>query len=123
MRTDHKNLIYIDSETSKKVKRWKLFIQEFDFYIEHIPGKANVAADGFSRLIPLKEEQLHHLYEKFSILNSVCNEIASVLNGVLGHHGVERTVKTLMRKSKTVPMLPEDESSQGTHTHTPVHNR
>ena len=57
-----KKLIYIDNETSKKVKRWKLFIQEFDFYIEYIACKGNVAADGFSRLLPLKEKQLHHLW-------------------------------------------------------------
>ena len=26
LRTDHKNLIYIDTETSAKVKRWKLLV-------------------------------------------------------------------------------------------------
>ena len=100
LRTDHKNLIYIDSETSKKVKRWKLFIQEFDFYIEHIPGKENVAADGFSRLLPLPEEQLHHLFEEFSLTKAAYNAIMSVHNGVLGHHGVDRTMDKLIRKGE-----------------------
>ena len=37
------------------VKRWKLFIREFDFFIEHIPGKDNVAADGFWYCCHLKK--------------------------------------------------------------------
>ena len=100
LRTDHKNLIYIDNETSKKVKRWKLFIHEFEFYIKYIAGKENVAADGFSRLLPLKEEHLHHLYEEFSLTKAAFNAIMSVHNGVLGHHGVERTMEKLIWKGE-----------------------
>jgi hypothetical protein len=56
--TDHKNLIYIDSETSQKVKRWKLAIQQYDFDIQHIPGRLNQIADGFSRLQGIPEESI-----------------------------------------------------------------
>ena len=56
--TDHKNLIYIDSETSQKVKRWKLAIQQYDFDIQHIPGRLNQIADGFSRLQGIPEESV-----------------------------------------------------------------
>jgi hypothetical protein len=55
---DHRNLIYIDSETSQKVKRWKLAIQQYDFDIQHIPGRLNQIADGFSRLQGVPEETL-----------------------------------------------------------------
>ena len=51
LRTDHKNLLYIDKENSPKVKRWKLVVQEYDFFIEHISGIKNVVADGFSRIL------------------------------------------------------------------------
>jgi hypothetical protein len=61
--TDHKNLIYIDSETSQKVKRWKLAIQEYDFDIHHIPGRLNVIADAFSRLKDIPEELVHWMDE------------------------------------------------------------
>jgi hypothetical protein len=45
LRTDHKNLTYINFAGSAKVYRWKLSIQGFDFDIEHIPGKDNIVAD------------------------------------------------------------------------------
>jgi transposase InsO family protein len=38
----------------QKVQRWKLAIQGFDFDIEHIPGKQNIIADGFSRFCTKK---------------------------------------------------------------------
>ena len=51
LRTDHKNLLYINEDGSAKVRRWKLAIQEYNFDIEHIAGEEkNVAADAFSRL-------------------------------------------------------------------------
>ena len=50
LQTDHKNLIYINSDGSAKVKRWKLLLQEYNFDIEHIRGIHNVIADAFSRL-------------------------------------------------------------------------
>ena len=99
LRTDHKNLTYIDKETSAKVKRWKLMVQEYDFHIEHIVGKANIAADGFSRLLPLREEQLY-LHEEFAIPEREHQTIATAHNEVVGHHGVERTMAKLASNGK-----------------------
>ena len=39
LQTDHKNLTYINLESKQKVQRWKLAIQSFDFWIEHIAGE------------------------------------------------------------------------------------
>ena len=36
---------------SRKVLQWKLDIQHYDAIIEHVPGKANIPADIFSRQI------------------------------------------------------------------------
>jgi hypothetical protein len=52
LRTDHRNLIYLNAQASAKVTRWKLAIQEYDFLIEHIPGVDNIVADGMSRFCP-----------------------------------------------------------------------
>ena len=51
LRTDHKNLIYINDTMTEMVIRWKIAVQEYDFDVEHIPGVENDVADGLSRLI------------------------------------------------------------------------
>ena len=56
LRTDHKNLTFINTDFREKVKRWKLAIQHFDFDLEYIKGEENIEADGFSRLCPQPEK-------------------------------------------------------------------
>ncbi len=48
--TDHKNLTFLKTAQSAKVRRWQLALQEFDFKYKHIKGENNVVADAFSRL-------------------------------------------------------------------------
>ena len=48
--TDHENLIYLNTSPSNKVLRWKLAIQEYNFFYNYIKGELNVVADGLSRL-------------------------------------------------------------------------
>ncbi|CAI5741061.1 unnamed protein product [Peronospora destructor] len=47
--TDHKNLIY-PTETSLRVKRWKLLLAEYQLTMKYIKGEKNVGADSFSRM-------------------------------------------------------------------------
>jgi len=53
IRTDHRNLLYLNEAGSRKVLAWKLDIQQFNFDVEHIPGRNNEIADAFSRLCTL----------------------------------------------------------------------
>jgi hypothetical protein len=48
--TDHKNLTFLKTAKSAKVRRWQLALQEFDFEYIHIKGENSVVADAFSRL-------------------------------------------------------------------------
>ena len=56
LRTDHANLTYINNEGKQKVQRWKLALQEYDFYIEHIKGVDNIVADRLSRFCEYETE-------------------------------------------------------------------
>jgi hypothetical protein len=106
LRTDHKNLTYINLEGSKKVKNWKLALQEFDFNIEHVPGIDNPIADAFSRLCVLWEDDMTGAdqicainFEPETRIPEVYYRILSSLhNSVIGHFGVEKTI-TLLRKA------------------------
>ncbi len=49
-KTDHKNLTFLKTAQSAKVRRWQLALQEFDFKYIHIKGEDNVVAYAFSRL-------------------------------------------------------------------------
>ena len=94
LQTDHKNLVYMDTETDKKVVRWKMTIQEFDCDVEHIPGVNNIVADGFSRILPITEEMLTAMYD-LNIPVQYQDKIKKVHNSVSGHHGVQRTIDKL----------------------------
>ena len=62
LRTDHRNLIYMNKNASPKVYAWKMWIQKFDCTIEHMPGHLNVITDGGSRMAaPLKLNNLSSL--------------------------------------------------------------
>ena len=67
IRTDHKNLVYLHrmADTSKMLLGWKLLLQDYDFDIIHIPGKANAPSDCLSRLFDVnavedEEEEEHN---------------------------------------------------------------
>ncbi|GKT15287.1 gag-pol polyprotein [Aduncisulcus paluster] len=50
LKTDHRNLVYVQKTPNAKTTRWRLRLEEFDFDIQHIPGTSNILADALSRL-------------------------------------------------------------------------
>lgn len=107
LQTDHKNLTYVATAQSPKVRRWCLELQAYDFEIEHIAGESNVVADNLSRLcrnLPEREETL--VPDNNIQLNAIVNElvipevrrkhIEQVHNSLVGHFGKERTIKLLL---------------------------
>ena len=104
LRTDHKNLTFINTDFREKVKRWKLAIQHFDFNIEYIKGEANIEADGFSRLCPLPTdlesvEFLNLLTERLP--QEIHDKIRAVHNTNAGHAGVDKTICRLVNSGQT----------------------
>ena len=52
IRTDHRPLLFIQGgmEHNRKLARWWMLLQEFDYRLEYVTGKSNLVADGLSRL-------------------------------------------------------------------------
>ena len=111
LRTDHRNLVYINVRGSQKVERWKMALQEYDFDIEHLDGVTNIVADGFSRLCAIwtildetkeKNDYLHlhlnALLEENMLLHTTPEHLEMLKachNAIVGHGGVERTIDKL----------------------------
>ena len=49
--TDSKNLEWMCNSTKGKVRRWSLYLQQFDLEIKHISGQENGLADWLSRSV------------------------------------------------------------------------
>lgn len=97
LRTDHANLAFIKDSGSEKVRRWKLYIQDYNFHIEHIKGEHNIVADALSRLVfePSDREHLLNLTQDSIIPHHIYKAIGKCHNSVVGHHGVQRTLGKL----------------------------
>ena len=101
IQTGHKNLTYLNMDGSSKVKRWKMEIQDFDFYVEHIAGKLNIIADTFSRLCLVTEPEVlayRNLmeYDEVHVSSTTRQLIRKVAhNSFVGHGGLERTLRRL----------------------------
>jgi hypothetical protein len=118
IRTDHKNLQYLNINTPKVV-RWKLAIQEFNFNIEYLKGLENDVADSLSRLCDdddtlddtalLPAEALNNTsitqQQPFSVSKKLFKLISSVHNTLQGHFGVELTVKKLQERNISWPNM------------------
>lgn len=105
LHTDHENLTYLNCGNSKKVMRWKLFIQEFNFDLEYVKGELNIIADGFSRLVPKSEngevssdDIIHTLasFHDFLLPEDKREFISRLHNSIKDHFGIEKTTQKLL---------------------------
>jgi len=67
VRTDHRNLLWMQHSINAKVQRWFQYLCVFDFTLEHIPGVDNVVADALSRIFSqMSQRPLAELQPAFS---------------------------------------------------------
>lgn len=105
MMTDHFNLLYIEKSIVPRIKRMHAFLAQFQFLIQHIPGKQNLVADYWSRVHTpsnLSDEAIDLLYSYICAFlpgeegkDYVQRLFLTVHNTGLGHMGVRKTFAKL----------------------------
>ena len=104
LRTDHRNLTFINTKGSPKVHRWKLDIQAYNMTVEHIKGEDNIPADCFSRLIPREESFV--IQDLNVIYTSDEQHVISQFHGHCpGHFGINKTVNLMHLQGINYPGL------------------
>ena len=102
--TDHRNLLYIKTDSNPMIVRWYVDMQEFDYTLKDILGSANPIADGISRCVQNRMTQTQQvLATLIHIPDTIMILIGSVHNSLAGHHGVERTMYMLTTKIRGQP--------------------
>jgi len=100
MLTDHNNLLWMESSEVPKIVRMRIFLQEFNFLLVHVPGKDNIFADWLSRMhdstasASVESQALLQALgevEETLQLDSISSKLLSVHNSRMGHHGAYRT--------------------------------
>ena len=120
LNTDHMNLTYISVTLTGKVMRWKLYLQDKDFHLCHVPGKEvyQGVPDALSRLckshMPVKQDAetrkkttstLSALQPKQHHSDEVYDRIAAVHNSSMGHWGQAKCRAKLNDASVTDRMI------------------
>ena len=111
LRTDHRNLLFINDASSARVMRWKMDLQEYMFNIEHIAGKDNVVADNLSRIPNIThdsdEDRVDMLFalDELEIPFEVKNAFDKVHNSSVGHMGLDKTMERIKQLKITHPYL------------------
>ena len=128
LQTDHKNLVYLSYEGTKRVQRWKMMMQEFDFDFQYLKGEDNPVADSFSRNCSLEDYYVNDLKqleieehflqyleaeketaelfvvtEGTPIPDKIREHIFKVHNAIAGHKGVRATEFRLRKAGVTFP--------------------
>jgi transposase InsO family protein len=95
IRTDHRNLLFMNNHGSRKVAQWKLDIQHYNATIEHVAGVANIPADVFSRLVTKVVSLPVHPILTLSCTSDQRALIEKFHTYLHAHYGVERTILLL----------------------------
>jgi hypothetical protein len=103
--TDHRNITFLNTSLLSSIRKWKIYISEFNYILDYVKGEVNIVADAMSRLVAdLTPKEtwpdgvvLATLVTNFQLPPDIHNMIAAVHNHTAGHHGVMRTLAKLQK--------------------------
>ncbi|KAG0428369.1 Transposon Tf2-11 polyprotein [Dictyocoela muelleri] len=115
--TNNKNIISNSNDPIKRIERWNMTLQEFDYSMKYYQGKLNCGADALFRMFKISTSQTQdkhlNMLQKF-FKNRKMNEIGKFildknnenesliyLHEILGHPGINSSYNTLKKIIET----------------------
>ena len=107
LRTDHRALLWMlnwDEPNTSQYCRWIAELEEYDFTVEHRPGKLHANADGLSRIFQCEQCQLSHQdpqkKRNVKVFKSITEnkkylELISKYHEKLGHAGITKILEIM----------------------------
>jgi len=126
VRTDHRNLLYMQHSCNAKVQRWFGYLMLFDFIITHVPGIDNIVADALSRIFAFmcstdsddtddeeterREDQAEIAQQEVLLdstwdLTSLQEMFIRFHNGITGHLSLANTIQAIKDAGCNAPHL------------------
>lgn len=106
--SDHKPLVYLFNLTnsSDRLMRWRLLLEEYDFKVVYKPGKQNVVADALSRI------ELTNIESASSIVDEIDQEIRAQKKKLVKRINIITRLQSKQiadsAQSHTDPMIAQD---------------
>ncbi len=108
--TDHRNLTFIMKSSEGRVYRWRIYLQQYDYSVLHIPGVDNVVADGLSRcVLAMVNGDQPTIISQDAVGTQISTVIDSRIQGLIhtvhndmaGHFGIDTTLYKLRQNGTT----------------------
>ncbi|KAG0441142.1 Transposon Tf2-8 polyprotein [Dictyocoela muelleri] len=103
--SDNQNLIF-DKDLSRRIQRWKMLMQEYDYEIKKIEGKKNVLADTLSR-ITLMNTKNQAQYWNFSKLIKMQKDDCSA-SQLSDNQDKTKTIKGILTDERNRIIIPQN---------------
>ena len=89
--------LFKNRQKNKRLERWVMALQGYDFSVEYKPGTENLAADALSRLTPTQEGE-----KQVNLIRQAvdCQEVIKLSHQRTGHGGVLATYKCCKENEK-----------------------
>ncbi|KAG0438548.1 Retrovirus-related Pol polyprotein from transposon [Dictyocoela muelleri] len=104
--TDNKNLTF-GGNLSKRINRWLLLLEEYNFSLKHVSSTNNNEADILSRAMIIQDENNNKNNNKcVNVLNNIINKLNLLKNADISEKEKQREIFTVLKEIHIILIHP-----------------